>query len=317
MDNNNNKSKPIIDDSKEYSGAVVIPPKCSIYVPEGLDCFSTINNNLKKYVKKLDAEPDESKNVVEGLEDLGVSKIETSELYVPLKFWFSGQDFNREKYLDEYPDYHQNLYCVHCDVFERNLDDLMDLKKYFVDLQNDYLRASGNMSLLDMGCYRKQNIIFDDEIKILTEKINCSGDDSYKKPIQFLPDEIINGYEIKKFVGVKFEYDLFIKMKKKWNDATDLSYDEFSEMFYDKCCTEWYKMDRYGHCYGGFWNYPKDSAEYNDAWNLSGEDNCKALFELPYPKKFILYTIKIGCGSRLESVPFSNYMCEWMKRKME
>jgi hypothetical protein len=63
-------------------------------------------------------------------------------------------------------------------------------------------------------------------------------------------------------------------------------------------------MDRNGEpCIG---DYDRD---------LVCEDNFKGLCELPYPRELIKRTIDLGCGNRNESVRYSNFICEWVKRK--
>jgi hypothetical protein len=41
------------------------------------------------------------------------------------------------------------------------------------------------------------------------------------------------------------------------------------------------------------------------------------LYELPYPKKFILAIIKMRCNNRIKCVRYLNCLCEWFKRKVE
>ena len=83
------------------------------------------------------------------------------------------------------------------------------------------------------------------------------------------------------------------------------------------CCSDWYKQDRHGNCFGGFWEYPEGSYQHENARQLSYDDNMKGLLELPYPREFILETIHIGCNNRQESVRYSNFLCEWMERKIK
>jgi len=42
--------------------------------------------------------------------------------------------------------------------------------------------------------------------------------------------------------------------------------------------------------------------------------NYKSLLELPYPRKHIKASIDHGCSNRMESVRYSNFFCEWIKR---
>lgn len=236
---------------------------------------------------------------------------------IPLMMWFSsGPKFDREEYLAKYPDFTTNMELMDLLPIMNNIDELIRLKKYFEKLRRDYLWASGNHMILDMGVYRGYKIIFDNEIRKINDRINELVPE-FKKDVGFAADDYINGYHIGKFAKFNFPYELFCEFKEKWQDDTKISFKKFREMFSDACCTEWYKHDHYGNCYGGPWDCPEGSYAKVNAWRLCGIQNCRALYKLPYPKKFILYAIKIGCGYRLDTVPFVNYMCEWTKRKIE
>lgn len=226
--------------------------------------------------------------------------------------------FDPDAYLSAYPNYHENMAKIETLSSINNLDSLIELKKYFMDLQRDYLIADPiGRSMLGFGAYRSYPLAFDHIIKLLDDRINEFASDSFKKPISFLEGEKVCGYSVDKYTKINFPYENYLKFKEIWNDETEMSFEDFYAAFKDTCCTDWYKMDRYGNCFGGYWEYPDNSEEKENAYELSGQDNCRALYELPYPKKFILYTIRLGCGSRLECVPFSVYVCEWMRRKIE
>ena len=63
--------------------------------------------------------------------------------------------------------------------------------------------------------------------------------------------------------------------------------------------------------------FPENTYEYNHAYELSQEKNFKCLCYLPYPREVIKQTIDLGCKNRQESVRYSNYLCEWVKRKIK
>lgn len=41
-----------------------------------------------------------------------------------------------------------------------------------------------------------------------------------------------------------------------------------------------------------------------------------ALLKLPFSRKFLLETIKIGCNNRHENVQYSNFLGTWIKLKL-
>lgn len=54
-----------------------------------------------------------------------------------------------------------------------------------------------------------------------------------------------------------------------------------------------------------------------DLWDETFEANCKAMWNLPFPKELLLQTIDIGCHNGRESVRDSNFLCVWLSRKRE
>lgn len=96
-----------------------------------------------------------------------------------------------------------------------------------------------------------------------------------------------------------------------------MTFEEFEKEFTDIACTEWSKQNEHGISYTDFWKAEEGSYEKENAWTLTFNKNCKCLFELPYPKKLILNSVKHGCSNRLECVRYSNFFCEWIKRKIE
>lgn len=127
----------------------------------------------------------------------------------------------------------------------------------------------------------------------------------------------VNGYKLYNINNNIMPIDMFLEHIDLWQNNEQMTKEEFEKEFYDTICTDWYKMDRNGNSFGGFWSYPDDSPEKDDAWNLTGHDNMNAMFDLPYPKKFVLATIKMGCGNRMECVRYSNMICEWYKQKYD
>lgn len=91
------------------------------------------------------------------------------------------------------------------------------------------------------------------------------------------------------------QFDNFNEYIEIWEQNESMTEEEFKKQYEETACIDWAKMDRFGNSYGGFWNYPDNTPEKDkdNAWNLTYHDNMIGLFELPYPKKFVLATIKI------------------------
>jgi len=155
----------------------------------------------------------------------------------------------------------------------------------------------------------------DQDIKLINERIEILTKCDYNQLIKFDVEEI-NGYKLQTD-EFSVPYDVYLEWKEIWDNSEKMTYETFKEEFGHAACSDWHKMDKYGECYGGYWNYPEDSKERENAWDLSYEENCKSLYDLPYPKDFILHTVKVGCNNRRESVPYTNLLCEYMKRQMD
>lgn len=137
----------------------------------------------------------------------------------------------------------------------------------------------------------------------------------YKNPVsKFTSPKYTNGFELflRNTVFKKNSYDKLIVI---WSKPTGtLKFEEFEIL----CgfCSDWYKMDEHGERYGGFWKYPEDSYEYINAYELSYKKNTNCLWNLPWPKHFLIHTVKQGCNSLNESVRYSNSFGEMMYRSI-
>uniref|UniRef100_A0A6C0AEC5 Uncharacterized protein n=1 Tax=viral metagenome TaxID=1070528 RepID=A0A6C0AEC5_9ZZZZ len=77
---------------------------------------------------------------------------------------------------------------------------------------------------------------------------------------------------------------------------------EFMEKYDEEACSDWSKQDECGEC--------------GNASIFSREANGAALYKLPYSHALIFRTIEMGCCNRMESVKYSNTICEYVKRKL-
>jgi len=156
----------------------------------------------------------------------------------------------------------------------------------------------------------------DDNIKKVEDLIQLKINNGYYELLPMLSTEEINGYKLYDIKGRQLmNWRTYESFKKIWEEEKCTTYEEFKAEFTQIACTDWYKQDRHGECFGGFWKYPEGSPEKENAFQLSFDDNCLGLFELPYPKAAILYTVTLGCSNRMESVRYSNFICEWFTRK--
>ncbi len=185
----------------------------------------------------------------------------------------------------------------------------------FCEYRNYYCRQMG------IHCFGSGNGPYGEDLKNIREKkVELSKTIETGRKFYLLENlvpmeesEIVNGYALYSIHDDIMDYEQFVEM---YNKRTIGVNDElFREWLDDHCCSDWAKQDKNGECYGGYWSYPDGSYEKENAYELSREDNLNALCALPYPREIIKDTVTIGCGNRMESVRYSNCMCEWVKRK--
>lgn len=189
------------------------------------------------------------------------------------------------------------------------LEDFRQLKEDIWTLSDSYGHHHG--IILDVPSYRP----FSQDINEVDRRMQEVFTKYYAVPIRLHYGEVVNGYHL--FDSeVDYGLECFEEWLELWNHPEQPTKEEFLEWYDNNACSDWSKQDRHGECFAGFWKYPEGSYEKMNAWELSRADNGEGLWELPYPKKFIQRTVKVGCGNRMESVRFSNFMCVWMQRKM-
>ena len=189
------------------------------------------------------------------------------------------------------------------------------LQDDFIDFRNYYCRRMGIHHYFGPGPYGKDLQRISDkkkELSVLQDK-KAALFYSDESKIIMSENEEVNGYKLFETSTNIMDYETF-KMLMSLKDIV-VPDKEFMEWLNDNCCSDWYKQDRHGECFGGFWKYPEGSEERENASTLSGEDNFKGLCELPFSREIIKKTIQYGCSNRFESVRYSNFMCEWITRK--
>jgi hypothetical protein len=132
----------------------------------------------------------------------------------------------------------------------------------------------------------------------------------YHKDFVKFDEEEINGYKMYKIEKNLMDRLLFKSLSALYDDDT-MTDEEFGIWFFSNICSEWGKQQPNGEFFGGFY----DDETCENAWDLTRQQNLDELIKLPYSRKLICKTIKIGCNNRMESVRYTNFMCEWIKRK--
>jgi hypothetical protein len=141
-----------------------------------------------------------------------------------------------------------------------------------------------------------------------------------KAQVKYDAESIVNGYEM---IDVndqsnvlsfeEFQECVLVKELK-----TEWTLEKWKQAMETQCCTDWYKMDDHGESFGGvYYSSPHNSENYQNAFQLTFDANCLAMWKLPFSKDLLLYTIHLGCCLRLESVRFSNFICEWINLKQK
>jgi hypothetical protein len=126
-------------------------------------------------------------------------------------------------------------------------------------------------------------------------------------------DHYINGYQLYDY---NVNYSIHDDLIDKYNDTTEMTYEEFYDEFSIRACTDWGEMDDNGIYFANDLKYPEESEQYKNTFNLTFEDNCKKLYKLPFSHKLILWSVQYGYYTGNESVRFSNCYCELVKRKI-
>lgn len=190
--------------------------------------------------------------------------------------------------------------------------DKLDYLEKTLKTERRKLNNGGNGGVIYYG---PQKRLFNDFYDAIEQMIRQHDPSPFYEKLETINTEIVNGYQMYNG-GEVFDKKTFDKLLIIWNNNKQYTPEEFYDQYDSLACSDWSKMDRHGECYGGFWKYPEDSYEKANAYDLSRKDNGLALYQLPYPKEIVLKTIKYGCNNRHESVRYSNFLCEWIKRKI-
>jgi hypothetical protein len=226
--------------------------------------------------------------------------------YIPLKSFFSNKPDPKEV-IEQFPKITRIRIGLNMLDSINDINVLSELKQDIFELQSYYMKR--------LSIYYLSKMPFNDDIELVIDRMNQLCDPKFLIEIEMSEQETVNGYKLYNSKS-NFPFDTYQEFVKIWNEP-DMTKEEFLKSYNDEACTEWSKMDENGESYVGFYLAPEDSEERKNAWFLTREKNGESLWALPYPKKFILKTIDIGCSNYQECVRYSNFVCEWMKRKID
>jgi len=203
---------------------------------------------------------------------------------------------------------------VYVDMYDIYKDiDYME-EAYEKQLRKEYTESGASMPII----YFPRISYLKSFYEVIHDTLVQRDKSGYQDELIMSENEKINGYELFNVSGKpimrKTDYDQF---QKYWTENKLFTFEEFEAEYDSEACTEWYKMNRQGDHYAGFYKYAEGTNERDNAWSLTRSDNCVGLWELPYPKHLILKVMKYACDtSIMESVRYVNFICEWIKRKM-
>lgn len=172
-----------------------------------------------------------------------------------------------------------------------NYDDICELEEDMINFRNYYCKSIGLYIPFGEGPYSsdlKMIANFKKEL-LIRENPDAALYYSENAVVVMTEDEKVNGYSLYPVDKEIMEYDLFIELR-RCSDRF-ISDEEFLEWLKENTCSDWVNMSRTGLVRG---------------------DNFKRLFELPYPRELLKRTFELEFG---ESVRYSNFVCEWIKRK--
>lgn len=234
---------------------------------------------------------------------------------IPLKFWFGGQNLSPEEAMHAYPTY-DSIYTKLNDLVNLSLEALLIFETEFEEFRQYYI---DKMGLRHRVAWPPRPVFGDELDKIVARKreLQMAADPLiykyYNYAIELSETETMNGYELYKNEVPFMNYDSYVKIIQESYESQDDD-KTFREWLEEQCCSDWAKQDRHGDCYGGFWEYPDGSYEKENAYMLSREDNINGMLELPFPRSILKWSVIQGCGNRMESVRYSNFIGTWFER---
>lgn len=254
---------------------------------------------------------------------------ESNNLSVPFPFWFTTPITTPE---EEKRKYHANV------EYDRFIErwNMLNLDNLSINELENLLKDASDLSSKFNSIVKSLWLPGGVEPKELKEirKLVSDKIDTINLPIIYTDDEIVNGYHLyscKTTIFLKSDFEDFCKLwhgdktpaifgtMREIEYGNDMTKEEFMEVYNQYACTDWSKMDEDGNPFEGeYWTASEGSDERNNASELTRKKNGECLFDLPYPKLFVLYTaIDLGCSNRMECVRYSNFICHYMNTHMD
>lgn len=175
----------------------------------------------------------------------------------------------------------------------------------------DHIRRHGRTEVIPL--LLRLLIPVDPDRKAIVDRIRALESPKYQNPLVMTNLEEVNGYALYPCVGPIMDEKEYKEYTRFWTEPQEaLTLDEFLVLYHGTICYDWGKMDTHGRSFGGFWDYPDGSPEKEHALSLTMDANGRALWKLPFPKRFLIKSIDLG----EECVRYANFLAVWMERKM-
>lgn len=165
-----------------------------------------------------------------------------------------------------------------------------------------------------------------EKIEQLQTSLICAD---YARPLVMTDGELVNDYHLENCDEPAMDVTQFQAFRALWRwpppaatvDAPRAwirkrerqRFRSFKKRLDKAACTEWFKTNRHGVSFGGF--YLDHTIPRDRAWFLTFHDNARALWELPYPKAVVMAVVRQCCANQGHSVRYVNWVCEWIYRK--
>lgn len=191
--------------------------------------------------------------------------------------------------------------------------DLDTLRIYFKEITQEMYQFSSYYNYF-LGL--PEDNLYEPALIEINQRIIALSDPTYENCITTSESEEVNGYKLYAAKHNFISYDHFYIFVDLMNSNKIWTFAEWREAMISICCGAWYKCNPQGEYYQGYWKYPANSHQRINACDLTFEDNCRAMWDLPFSKDMLLETIKLGCLNYMECVRYSNFVCVWVQRKL-
>jgi hypothetical protein len=240
---------------------------------------------------------------------------------IPLEFWFCKGPSKKVLLENENISNDYNALatdeCTKADLC-KTFDGLVKILDNLHKLENECVtKCLSNILAIPVMHPMPQPLI--EYINYVNDLLDKLTPDWYMVSVEMSNGEQFNGYHLYniKETSPWLRYDYFLKLEKLFSEPNTMTRDEFLKKYDNDASFEWSKFDEQGKYFVGFYKCSEDSYEYKNAYKLTRDVNGNALWNLPYSHALIFETIKYRSGHLQECVRFSNFMCEYISRKLK